>query len=213
MYDGWSKFGRHYVCLLAIWTKKIEHMKLNIIVLACMIFCATLANDEESGKTLTYFVQQQHTHFTSTNKCNIFFSDDTAVAFNAEIHRIEITEVFKRHGFEINRSFSPAQCTNNTNLNPKIARLLGITHVGCPCHLCNGACREMEERDCDLQNLSAKCQDTTRTVKASNKLTETLANVRETAYNVKMMAVTHWMSICDLVNSHIRAAGDLSEVI
>eukprot|EP00956_Cyclotella_meneghiniana_P021953 scaffold40737_cov42-Cyclotella_meneghiniana.AAC.3 len=161
-------------------------MKLNIIVLACMIFCATLANDKES--------------------------DDTAVAFNAEIHRSEITEVFKRHGFEINRSFSPAQCTDNTNLNPKIARLLGITHVGCPCHLCNGACREMEERDRDLQNLSAKCQDTTRTVKASNKLTETLANVRETAYNVKMMAVTHWMSICDLVNSHIRAAGDLSEV-
>ena len=55
MYDGWSKFGRHYVCLLAIWTKKIEHMKLNIIVLACMIFCATLANDEESGKNRNLF--------------------------------------------------------------------------------------------------------------------------------------------------------------
>ena len=214
MYDGWSKFGRHNVCLLAVWTKKTEHLKLNIIVLARMIFCAALANEEESGETSAYFVQQ-HSHFTSTNKCNISFSDDTAVAFNAEIHGTsEITEAFKRRVFETVCSFSPAQCANNTNLNlnPKITRLLGITHVGCRCHSCNGACREMEEGHNDLHNLSAKCQDTASTVKASNKLTATLANVQETAYKMKMMVVTHWMSICDLVNSHIRAAGDLREV-
>eukprot|EP00956_Cyclotella_meneghiniana_P001500 scaffold1707_cov39-Cyclotella_meneghiniana.AAC.3 len=189
MYDGWSKFGRHNVCLLAVWTKKTEHLKLNIIVLARMIFCTALANEEES--------------------------DDTAVAFNAEIHGTsEITEAFKRRVFETVCSFSPAQCANNTNLNlnPKITRLLGITHVGCRCHSCNGACREMEEGHNDLHNLSAKCQDTASTVKASNKLTATLANVQETAYKMKMMVVTHWMSICDLVNSHIRAAGDLREV-
>ena len=61
------------------------------------------------------------------------------VALNDEIHCNEMTATFKRHGFDSVSVLAPAQCTDNTNLNPKIARMFKINRVGCHCHSCNNA--------------------------------------------------------------------------
>ena len=82
----------------------------------------------------------------------------------------------KKFGFEEVNNFAVAQTANSTNLNPKIARFLGIEHVGCHNHCLNLGCKEMENNYLKLREIVEKTGKCHRTIGASNKLTACLEN-------------------------------------
>ena len=136
----------------------------------------------------------------------------TASNFNAETHVKSFTKTFQDLDFASVSEFAIAQTADSTALNPKIARLLHILHIACRNHTLNLACGDMEEKDSNLQPLSIDTQDAHRTIRASNKLTAAMYNVQECAYRLKLLVVTRWNSVCDMFESHVKAAKEIREV-
>ena len=70
----------------------------------------------------------------------------------------------------------------------------------------------MEASDSDIQWLFIDTQEAHRTIRASNKLTAAMYNVKECAYHLKLLVVTRWNSVCDMLESHIKAMKEIQEV-
>jgi hypothetical protein len=144
------------------------------------------------------------------------------VTFNAASHVKLFEETFSNLQFDDVSDFAMCQVSDSTNLNPKIADNLGIFHVACRNHCLNLACKDMEARDEELQNVTAKTQEIHRSIKASNKLTAELENVQTSARaldestpigKVKLSAPTRWNSVEGLLSSHNKHMQSIRGVI
>ena len=80
--------------------------------------------------------------------------------FNAEKHVEFIRKSMASAGVENMKDFALCQISKSTNLDPKIARLLGFPHIGCHNHSFSGA-RE------DMDKASISLADTIETTKPS----------------------------------------------
>ena len=103
------------------------------------------------------------------------------------------------------------QTAGSIPLNPNIACLLDIEHIAWRNHCLNRAMKDIEEVDAELKNLSTKTLDIHCTINGSNILSAALYNVHHAAHKtkLKLMAVTRWILICDMYNSHTKASEEI----
>ncbi len=122
------------------------------------------------------------------------------------------------------KNFAIAQVADSTNLNPAIARKLDVHHIACRNHCLNLGCKDMEKNCKELASIAAKTQEIHRKVKASNKLSAELENVQAASRELegaaqggicklKLQAATRWNSLVGMLDSHVKAASGLREVI
>jgi hypothetical protein len=102
----------------------------------------------------------------------------TVTKFNAETHARYITNAFQHLNISPVNRFAIAQTTDNTNLNPAIAKDLSIEQVGCRNHLLNLGCQGMEEKCADLKRVSTMTQEVHQDVKSSNCLSAEFENIQ-----------------------------------
>lgn len=136
-----------------------------------------------------------------------------ATKFNAKTHAAFIIDTFDNLGFEDVSDFAVAQISDSTNTNPKIARELGIEHIGCRCHALNRAGVDMEQSDTRLRDLSDQTHECLKTIRMSNKLTAGLRNVQEKVSSLSLKAQTRWNSLVKVFDSHEKAKDDIKALI
>ena len=149
---------------------------------------------------------------------HVLYSDPNATAssFNADVHVDYFTQTFNDLSIDKVSDFALAQVADSTNLNPAIARKLGIPHIGCRNHCHNLASQDMEKDDPELAELSEKTHEAHRTINASNVLSATLYNVQQAcesyASRLKINCTTRWGAICQMLNSHLKSENEIREV-
>ena len=214
MHDGWSKFSRHYVCLLVAYMASTGKRGINgeevTKPVMTLLTCTTLPHDDDG---------------------NCEESDGTAVAhatattFNAEAHINLFKTTFKNLKIKLS-DFAIGQIADSTALNPKIARLLDIAHSACRNHCLNLGCKDMEN-NCDaLKRLTKMTQEIHRKIKASNKLSASLENIQASCRalddtenvagancKLKLAAPTRWNSITTMLSGHEKNEASLRRLI
>ena len=142
--------------------------------------------------------------------------EGTATSFSADVHVNYFENTFSDLDIEKVSDFAFCQIADSTNLNPSIARKLGIPHVGCRNHCLNLGCEDMEKADTELAELSDKIHEAHKTINGSNVLSATLHNVQQAcqAYSSKLRTncTTRWGAICMMVNSHLKSENEIREV-
>ena len=141
----------------------------------------------------------------------------TATTFNAEAHVKLINQTFTNLKLDVSE-FAIGQVCDSTNLNPRIATLLKISHIACRNHCLNLVCKEMEGNCKELSDLVTKTQDLHRKIKASNKLSAELENIQlveevTCPKKLKLQAATRWNSMEGLLTSHVKLGEQIREVI
>ena len=146
----------------------------------------------------------------------------TATTFNAEAHVALIKQTFANLKHDVSK-FAIGQVCDSTNLNPRIATVLKISHIACRNHCLNLACKDMEKNCTELSDLAAKTQDLHRKIKASNKLSAELENIqlmekgdddsKPCPKKLKLQAATRWNSMESLFTSHVTLGDNIREVI
>ena len=217
MHDGWSKFARHYVCLLASYLMpngKRDNEGQDIMEpVMTLLTCTTLPHDD---------AEVEGNHDDAEDKGN---STMAATKFNAETHVRLFQQTFDNLDIDIS-DFVIGQVADSTALNPKIAKLLGINHIACRNHCLNLACKDMESNCGDLERLAEATQECHRKIKASNKLTASFENIqassralsdgnnaRARGQKLKLRAATRWNSLTAMLEGHLKSAENIYQVI
>ena len=147
-----------------------------------------------------------------TTDDDIFDFREKAEKFDAETHVAFFKKIFKRLGVKEVKCFALAQVSDSTNLNPKIARLLGIPHVACRCHTLALAGSLMEDFSAELRYIIETIHEDHSLVKRKNKLSASLSNVQETSYSLKTKAKPRWGTVPELLTNHVKSEADLRKV-
>ena len=213
MHDGWSKYARHYVCLLASYLipngKRDSEGQDIMEPVMTLLTCTTLPHDDSAS---------------------VASEDDevqlAATKFNAETHVRLFKQTFENLGIGDISNFVIGQIADSTALNPKIARLLKFNHIACRNHCLNLGCKDMESNCVDLQRLADKTQECHRKIKASNKLTASFENIQAssrelTAENdacargqkLKLRSATRWNSLTAMLEGHVNSAETIHKVM
>ena len=220
IHDGWSRFGRHYVALMAAYciTKQDANGKDFRKSFISLLACSTLPHDDStsSGEFIRVYMRCPLLIVSNSARCLSLYLDTYgeahATTFNADTHVKYINDTFENLGFDKVSDFALAQVADSTNLNPCIARKLDILHVACRNHCLNLACEDMEKDDIDLAELADATHESHRTIKLSNKLTAALANVQKLCYSMRCKWATRWNALTDMFNNHIKAEDDIRQV-
>ena len=96
-----------------------------------MITLSTLAHDEDESiyAVFLFFSPDSHGYDLIYSFFSFVSAASTTVSFNDETHIRFFLQAFNSIGFERVRDFAVAQNADRTDLNSKIARILGIEHV------------------------------------------------------------------------------------
>ena len=148
----------------------------------------------------------------------------TATTFNADAHIKLFEKTFDNLNIKQVKNLAIAKVADSTNLNPAIAWKLDVHHIACRNHCLNPGCKDMENNCKELASIAAKTQEIYWKVKASNKLSAELENVQAASCELegcalggicklKLQAATRWNSLVGMLDSHVKAASGLCEVI
>jgi len=139
------------------------------------------------------------TDFFFLNQTISVSGDHTATKFNADTHIQLFEQTFSNLGIKDMSDFVIVQTSDSTALNPKIPRMCNFFHVACQNHCLNLGCKDMEKNCAELKQLLDKTQEVHHKIKASNKLSAVLENVKASAQEldtsvwngkIKLAAVT-----------------------
>jgi hypothetical protein len=148
-------------------------------------------------------------------------ADLIATSFNAESHIRLIKNTFSNLNIAVDH-FVIAQTSDSTALNPRIARLLEISHIACQNHCLNLGCKDMETNCSELSAISDKTHAIHRTFKASDKLTAVMENVQASAseldssvpiVRLKLLSKTRWNSLELMLVNHMKTVTSIRAAI
>ena len=233
MHDGWSKFARHYLAILACYLvatdKRDRKGEVIMEPVITLLTCTTLpqlaeANDADTdGEFNICLVLFDEVISIDASILSLSaMSLQTATTFNAEAHVALIKQTFVNLNVDVSK-FAIGQVCDSTNLNPRIATMLKISHIACRNHYLNLGCKDMEKNCTELSDLAEKTQDLHRKIKASNKLSAELENIqlmeegdddrKPHPKKLKLQAATRWNSMEGLFTSHVLLGDNIREVI
>ena len=215
MHDGWSKYARHYICLLASYLipngKRDSEGQDIMEPVMTLLTCTTLPHDDDDEANVG-------TEDDETTRAQL-----AATKVNAETHVRLFKQTFENLGVGDMSNFVIGQVADSTALNPKIAKLLKFQHIACRNHCLNLGCKDMESKCGDLQRLADKTQECHRKIKASNKLTASFENIqassraltagRESAQKLKLRAATRWNSLTAMLEGHLKSAETIHQLM
>ena len=110
------------------------------------------------------------------------------------------------------KDFAIAQTADSTNLNPAIAKKLGIPHIGCRAHGFSNASKKMADDDAEFTAMMETINDSHKCIRQSNPLSAALENVQEQAYRLPLDCKTRFLQKAKVLTGHIKAEDDIKKV-
>lgn len=197
IHDGWSCYGFHFLALLVSYMKDEEDVEPTI----AMMSVNTLNQVTDDGN----------------------LTQDDADEFNTRIHVANIKSVLSTYGISAGTNVV-CQTADNTNLNPAIARGLGIVHIACRNHSLQTAGTDMQTADAELTGAMDKLQLLHRNLQ-SNKNSARLRNIQAKAIEEsgdrkhnkmqrpKLMCVTRWGANAQVIANHFKVLPAIKKVM
>lgn len=196
IHDGWSRYGAHYVCLIAVYQKEVRKGCEETVM--SMLACSEMPeiNGEETA--------------IDTDELSFFQRVDgnPTSSFTAQVHKNFIcNHVFmKRYGFseeQFNR-WVVAQTADSASTNLKTARLLGVPHICCTNHLLNHEVETMfkeTKEDNGMGSTIDAVQATMTKLKGSNKNMSVLRT--HTLIKPQLRNQTRWNGAFTMMNTFV----------
>ena len=122
------------------------------------------------------------------------------------------TTCFNNLGIKQVKHFAISQTADSTNLNPAIARKLGIPHVGCRAHAFSNASKKMGDNDVEFTEMMKTINESHKCIRQSNPLTAALENVQEQVYRLPLDSPTRFLQKAKVLTGHIKAEDDIKKV-
>jgi hypothetical protein len=232
LHDGWSKYSRHYIALLACYMvdkgKRDGNNMKKMEPVITLLTCSTLPynededEDEDGDNNAGELATMMLCILSLCLLFNIFstVADFTATSFNAESHIQLMKNTFHNLNFDNVGDFAIGQTSDSTALNPRIARMLYIYHIACRNHCLNLGCKDMEKNCPELKEISEKTQSIHRKIKASNKLTAVMENAQASASELgsshpklKLLSKTRWNALEAMLSNHKKTLDAIKAVV
>lgn len=127
-YDAWEKFFKHYLAVIATYVLKDGTIREVLLSLSPVLGGLSLSDFREQNPDA-----QDGEYVVVDDNDGDVENKRESVVFTAEAYAPHIKAVVESYDV-IFAVWVLCQLADNTNLNPKIARLLEIFHVGCKNH-------------------------------------------------------------------------------
>lgn len=136
----------------------------------------------------------------------------TAVHFGTDEYLRHFTEVFRNLDIDEVSDWVVALLGDNTALNPKVAKELGVPHIGCRDHSLDSAGEDMMKSNKELAAITKEIRELHSKIKASNCLSAQLQNIQDVEYKLHTPCATRWHSVATMYAQHERACDDIREL-
>ena len=126
MYDGWSSNGVHFIGIFALYMRKIQSYGQKKTV-GQKELCLNLISFSPMSKV---------------NAGKSSDNDEEAETFNAVTHTNQMKEIFLYYGVHLSK-WVVCQVADSATINRRIAKDLGMPHIGCLNHKLNNEVERM----------------------------------------------------------------------
>ena len=197
MHDGWTLSGNHYIGLYATYMTKVRRIEdgkevtkvvPNTTLVSCSPMYAGLSEDDYSNED----DDSQEMYEVTSN-------------FTAETHAKHFETVFKDYyGIQV-RDWAKASIADNCKVNLKVAKLLGIPHVGCCNHKLNLDMNDWIDSNTRMRESMDHIADVMKKAKTKLKHTAMLRNMthlkpvlyNKTRWSGKYYMFERWIQLRD----------------
>lgn len=162
MYDAWTKFNNHYVAVLVMFKHPVTKE-----VTSRLVSCRPLMKDErlEDNDSEPGSIRVVEMEVTGENGKK----ETESIVFTAEAYESQIRNDFEK--LDVNLvEWLVCQITDNASVMAKVARLLGIGHVGCKNHATHLSVKDSLPVDTTKEKIDAHPnKDFVYTIKSANQ--------------------------------------------